>query len=53
MKKNGFVSMSVVYGFIIVFIILMLSLLTSYSMRNRLVSSQIDEVKEELNKEYE
>lgn len=53
MKKDGFISMSVVYTFIIIFVLLMLSLLTTLSMRNRLVTNQVDEVKVKLNKGYE
>ena len=53
MKKNGFISMAVIYTFIIVFILLMLSLLTQYVMRNKLVANQIEEVKIELNKGLE
>lgn len=53
MKKDGFISMSVVYTFIIVFVFIMISLLTTLAMRNRLVNNQIDEVKINLNKEYE
>lgn len=53
MKKDGFISMAVVYTFIIIFILLMLSLLSAYMFRNNMVNNQIDEVKAELNKEYE
>lgn len=53
MKKDGFISMAVVYTFIIVFVLLMLSLLSAYMFRNNMINNQIDEVKMELNKEYE
>lgn len=53
MKKDGFISMAVIYSFIIIFVLLMLSLLGAYTFRNRLINIEIDEVKLELNKEYE
>lgn len=53
MKKDGFISMAVIYSFIIVFVLLMLSLLGAYAFRNKLINIEIDEVKLELNKEYE
>lgn len=53
MKKDGFISMAVIYSFIIVFVLLMLSLLSAYAFRNKLINIEIDEVKLELNKEYE
>ncbi len=53
MKKDGFVSMAVVYSFIIVFLLVMLSLLTSYAYRSSLIGTQVKEVKQNLNKEYE
>jgi thiol:disulfide interchange protein len=53
MKKDGFISMAIVYSFIIVFILLLLSLLGAYSFRNNMINNQIDEVKIELNKGYD
>lgn len=53
MKKDGFVSMAVIYSFIIVFVVLMLSLLGAYAYRNKIIDSEISQIKEELNKEYQ
>lgn len=53
MKKDGFISTAVVYSFIIVFLVVMLSLVSLYSFRSKAVTKQINEVKSELNKEYE
>ena len=50
--KNGFISMTVVYSFIIIFVLLMLSLLSAYAFRNNIIKNQIDEVKDSLNREY-
>ena len=52
MKKDGFISMAVVYSFIIVFLLVMVSLLSLYSYRNKLIQDQVTEVKSILNKEY-
>ena len=46
MKKNGFVSMTLVYTFLIVFLFLMLAILSAYSEKNKFIdaiNSQIDE----------
>ncbi len=51
--KKGFISIAVVYSFIIVFLIVVLSLLSLYSFRNNTVTKQINEVKNELNEGYE
>ncbi len=52
MKKDGFISMTVIYSFIIVFLLLMVSLLSAYAYRNSLVNNEIEQVKTELNREY-
>ncbi len=49
-NKNGFISMAVVYSFILVFVLVMISLLNAYAYRNNVINSQIIEVKNELNK---
>jgi len=51
--KNGFISMAVVYTFIIVFVLLIVSLLSLYSFRSSIMNNLIEEVKTELNREYE
>lgn len=48
-KKKGFVSMAIVYSFLIIFLIIMLSLLRSYANRNTFTDIIIDEVKNDLN----
>lgn len=53
MNRKGFISMAVVYTFIVVFILLMLSLISLYAYRNKVVNNEVDDVKEILNKEYE
>lgn len=53
MNKKGFVSMAVVYTFLIVFILIMLSLVSLYSYRNKVVNNEVDSVKKILNKEFE
>lgn len=53
MKKKGFISMAVIYSFIIVFVLLIVSLLSLYAFRNNVANGLINEVKEELNKGYE
>lgn len=50
--KKGFISMAVVYVFLIVFLLLMASILGKYVSRNTLTKSLQDNVKVELNKEY-
>ena len=52
-NKKGFISMAVVYSFVIVFLLVMLSLLTSYAYRSSLIVTQVKEVKQNLNREYE
>lgn len=48
-NKKGFISMAVVYSFLIIFLIIMLSLLRSFSNRNTFIDSIIDDVRIELN----
>ncbi len=50
-NKNGFVSMAVVYSFILVFLVVLLSLLSAYQYRNTVINNQVIELKNELNKE--
>ena len=47
-NKKGFISMAVVYSFVIVFLLVMLSLLTSYAYRSSLIGTQVKEVKQNL-----
>ena len=51
-KKKGFASMAIVYTFLIVFLVLMASFLSSYVNRNKFNDKVISEVKEELNNKY-
>lgn len=53
LKKNGFISMAVIYSFIIVFLMLMVSLLGAYAYRNNLINNEVVQVKSSLNKGYE
>lgn len=53
MKKKGFVSTALVYSFIIVFMIIMLSLLQLYTYRDKIVTKQIIEVKNILNEKVD
>lgn len=53
MNKKGFISTAVVYSFIIVFLLVMLSLVSIYYFRNKTTNNQINEVKKELNRGYE
>lgn len=53
MKKKGFVSTALVYSFIIVFMIIMLSLLQLYTYRDKIVNKQVMEVKNILNEKVE
>lgn len=52
MKKDGFISMAVIYSFIIVFLLLMVSLLSAYAYRNNLINNEVIQVKASLNKGY-
>ena len=51
--KKGFVSMAVVYSFLIVFLVLMASFLASYVNRNRLNNKLINDAKTTLNQNYQ
>ena len=46
--KKGFVSMATVYAFLIVFLLILSSILSKYVMRNRLINSLNETVKNEL-----
>ena len=46
--KKGIISMSVIYTFLILFILTMTTILSSYVIRNNLVKEVINEVKEEI-----
>lgn len=50
--KKGFISMAVVYSFLIVFLVIMLSLLTTYVNRNNYINRVVNETKEYLNEGY-
>ena len=53
LKKKGFVSTALVYSFIIVFMIIMLSLLQLYTYRDKIANKQVMEVKNILNEKVE
>ena len=46
MKKNGFISISVLYSFFIVFILLTTIILTSYTKNNLLIGRTVLDIKE-------
>lgn len=53
MNKDGFVSMAVIYTFIIVFVLVIVSLLSLYAFRNKMIYNLIEDVKTNLNEGYE
>ena len=46
--KKGIISMSVIYTFLILFVLTMTTILSSYVIRNNLVKEVISEAKEEI-----
>ena len=46
--KKGIISMSVIYTFLILFILIMTTILSSHIIRNNLVKEVINEAKEEI-----
>lgn len=46
--KKGIISMSVIYTFLILFILTMTTILSSYIIRNNLIKEVINEAKEEI-----
>jgi len=52
MNKDGFVSMAVIYTFIIVFVLIILSLLSLYAFRNKVINNLVEDVKTNLNERY-
>lgn len=46
--KKGIISMSVIYTFLILFVLTMTTILSSYIIRNNLVKEVINEAKEEI-----
>ncbi len=46
--KKGFISMTVVYSFLLIFLIIILSILGIYMQKSRLVDNIVIEVKAEL-----
>lgn len=48
-KKNGFISMTLVYTFLILFLFLMTGILTSYNQRNKYYDIIEDKIKSEMN----
>ena len=46
--KKGIISMSVIYTFLILFVLTMTTILSSYIIRNNLVREVINEAKEEI-----
>lgn len=53
MKKNGFVSMTLVYAFLIVFLFLMLAILDAYSEQNRYKSAIDEKINLNINTQYD
>ncbi len=51
--KKGFISMAVVYSFLIVFLVLMASFLASYINKNKFSNKLIDTSKTKLNEKYQ
>lgn len=47
--KKGFISMAVVYTFLILFLLILFSILSSYLFRMNMVDVVTNKVKEELN----
>ena len=46
--KKGIISMSVIYTFLILFILTLTTILSSYIIRNNLIKDVINEAKEEI-----
>ncbi len=46
--KKGVISMSVIYTFLVLFILTMTTILSSYIIRNNLIREVINEAKEEI-----
>jgi hypothetical protein len=46
--KKGFISMTIVYSFLLVFIFTLLAFLVLYTQKSRLVDSIVNESKEQL-----
>ena len=46
--KKGFISMTVIYSFLLIFVFTLLTLLVLYSQKSRLVDSMTNEAKEQL-----
>lgn len=53
MKKNGFVSMTLVYTFLILFLFLMLAVLNAYSQQNRYRNAIEENINLTINTQYE
>ena len=51
--KKGFVSMALVYSFLIVFLVLTASFLTSYVNKNKTKSAMVSKIKDDLNEKYQ
>lgn len=47
-NKKGFISISIIYTFLILFILIMFSIIISYSNRANMISSIVEEAKESL-----
>ncbi|MEG0799370.1 MAG: hypothetical protein RR228_00730 [Bacilli bacterium] len=47
-RNKGFVSMSALYAFLIVFLLLMVSIASSYVSKNNLVNAIVEQAKEDL-----
>ena len=50
--KKGFISMTVVYTFLVIFLVLMTSFLSTYVNRNKLSDALVNEVKTALDNDY-
>ena len=51
--KKGFISMTIVYSFLLIFIFTLLALLLLYTQKSRLVDSIVNESKEQIYRSYE
>ena len=52
-NKNGFISMTLVYTFLILFLFLMTGILTSYNQRNKYYDIIEEQIKSEMNLDSE
>lgn len=48
MNKKGFFSVAIIYSFLILFIVILLSIVASYMLRDNLINNIVSEAKMEL-----